>query len=666
MNLENSKKLLVTVIVCIVTVSLLVVSSIMPDVKQSEEVSKSLEDVSDYGISIYGLYLDAKYAWDRLQTRKDNWGPRNTSMYFSTQVLSNTNFTDAYTTSLLNVMYAMYKLSGDSQYLDDGWEMFQEIWDSCYGTVSSGSKTGEVLFRYSWETDTVLNTTAGLTPVFPPLILEDPRYESYFDRLTDGNHKLFWSPINLTYSVINAADGSIPSSSYCHLTWGPGLHWKINVLLWMYAVTSNMTYKQWADDTIEAIWSLRSQSTNLLPREVNADSGAVIRSSVTHYDMTGFLNGLELAYYFSGNNKSAGTGRNTYFDLIDKTARAIATYFWENTLQRWIYSRSYNDPVIRSGIPEMNSFYVDYAMIRAYEITGVEEYLQKAIADFDTEFMGTDPDVPNGVLMHNSLVIHSPNTLNTQSGLSESSNTMVPRTAYLIYLYTRDNAYLRKAGVHYQQMATKHRFEKGYTQWLNTATMQPYASYMGYPPYIYDFAPYMGFLALQNAIVPSESVSIDWGYGLSTSLPTVYASIGAFTGVNVDINQRSVYLDSVNATNGGNITINFGTGSVISQMEMDGLSYENFDGNVFQCTSDTHSYKVFFTPPEEPKTTTVSTTTTGSTSTGVTGSTSTGVTGSTSTGVTDPTSTGVTGSTSTGVTGSTSTGVTDPTSTGVT
>ncbi|MFW9990987.1 MAG: hypothetical protein ACFFD4_02895 [Candidatus Odinarchaeota archaeon] len=464
---------------------------------------------------------------------------------------------------------------------------------------SRQNRAGKVLFQYDWQNDVPLDIIASPPRPYPAMALEDSRYLPYFEQLVTGCHELFTSPINLVYENIYADNGEIRSTN-AHVTWGVSLHNQLNSMLWMYGLTGNVTYKQWADDLIEGIWSTRSTATDLIPREVDATTGSVIRTDITHYDMAGWLNGLELAYYFSSSSNSAGTGQNTYFDLINKTASAIARYFWYDSANRWIYKRSYSDIYPSTGIPEMNAFYVDYAMIRAYEITGVEEFVQKAITDFDVEFMGTDPMVPNGVLMHNSLVIHSPSTFGTQSSLADSSNIMVARTAYLIYLYTRDAAYLAKAAYHYRQMMSKHRFEKGYATLLRTDTLEPYDGYLGYNSRVFDRAPIIATLAVQNTIIPSAGVFIDWGYGLSTSLPTVYGFSSAYTGVNVNINQQTVELESVDSIQEGTITINFGNGSIINKMEIDGVqaSPDQYNDNVLLCDEGVHSYRVFFTAPQ--------------------------------------------------------------------
>ncbi|MFX1535115.1 MAG: hypothetical protein ACFFDI_12895, partial [Promethearchaeota archaeon] len=561
------------------------------EVESNEQIVKCpVYTIPQGSISIIEILNDCLYAWDKLQTRRDMYGPNQTSMYFKTEVVSNSNYSQAYSVELLPTFYAMYKITNDSSYLDAAWEMFQDILTYCLGRISRENKTGEVLFRYNWETDQIDNSSVNPITVFVPIALEDPRYIPYFERLIAGSHELFWSPANLIYKTISI-DGTILASDQ-HITWGPSTHRKIIQLFWMYEVTGNETYKQWADETIEAIWAIRSTTTNLIPRMVDSITGEVRDSSISHYDMAGWLNALELAYIITGRNNSEGTGSNTYYDLIFKAAKAITTYMWRSN--RWVYRCTYSSGAQSSTLPEMNSVYVDYALIRAYEITGEEEFLQKAIIDFDTEYMGSDPVVPNGLLMHRSLVIHSPATYSTQSQFMGSSNLMFARTAYLMYLYTRNETYLKKNYVHYRQLMSKHRFEKGYTHLLDTANMQPYPLYNGLPAIVFDLAPTKAIFAFQNAFIPSENVSLDLGYGLSTSSPNGYGVAGALPQVTVDVNQQLIQLDIVAADSEGYLFVNYSRGASINHVKIDGQPYTCFEGNTLFCEEGTHTYRIFF------------------------------------------------------------------------
>jgi hypothetical protein len=538
------------------------------------------------------LFEDAKFAWDRLQTRVDDTGPNNTNLYYYTRVGSNENLTKAASVELLPTFYAMYKITNDSYFLDRAWLMFLSLLDNCQGSVTWSTESGKVLFGYDWQNDLVINSYVGPITYFVPFAFEDPRFTPHFEELVSGSHELFWSPINLMYGARFTSTGEITDTNV-HITWKNKAHKQISQLLWMYELTQDLKYKQWADETIEAIWSLRSPITNLLPRMFDAVSGEIIDPSIAHYDMAAWLTTIELAYYLHGWNNSAGTGVHTYLDIITKSAQAISNYMWHSS-QRWGYKTTYTMQTQNSDIPEMNSIYVDYAMILASEITQNEEFRDKALIDFDNEFMGSDPVIPNGVLMSNSLIVHSPNTFKTQSQFSSASNIEVARVANLLYLHTREMKYLEKAAYHYKELMSKHRFSKGYADMIDTVTEQPYPSYNGNPANVFDLAPIEAILGLQNAIIPSTSVFIDWGYGVPTSLPNTYGAPGAFMGVSVDLESKAIRLDSVTSDSFGTIDFSFSDESFIEAVKMDQQPYDLYNGNILECSEGTHSYLINF------------------------------------------------------------------------
>lgn len=544
-------------------------------------------------ISIFQLYEDAKYAWKKLQTRIDYYGPKITKMYFGTEISTNNNLSTAMSLELLPTFYSMYKITNDTNYLNAAWEMFQDAWNRCVKLVSATDKTGYIWFAYDWKNDTLLNSRAYPIEIFVPFAKEDPRYIPYFELLIAGSHNLFWSPKNLIYAERDSITGTILSKNF-HITWKNAAHRKLSQLLWMYDLTKNSTYKKWADDTIEAIYNLRSRTTNLIPREVNADTGTVLDSTISHYDMSNWLGTLELAYYLMGGKTSAGTGNHTYVELINHTAKAISNYMWYANEQRWVYKSEYTTGAKSFNIPEMNSIHVDYSMILAYEITGVKEYLQKAIKAFDSEFMGTDLNIPNGFLMSKSLVIHSPSTYSTQSQFTGNSNLMVSRTAYLIYLYTQDPIYMKKSAYHYNQLINKHKSSKGYSNMVDTSTMQPYPLYNGNAARVFDLAPSLALLSLPNAFVPSSEVIIDWGYGLNVSTPNKYGINGVFTNVKIDLQEKCIVLQKVIANSNGSIYLDFSKDAIINRVECDGLKYYGFTEKILFIEPGTHSYSIFF------------------------------------------------------------------------
>ncbi len=549
-------------------------------------------------ISIVQLYQDAKYAWDRLQLRKDFYGANQTGFFFSTEVIKNVNFSTTNNLGYLPIYYAMYKITNDSSYLTLAREMFNNVLKFTSAQLNLADTIYDVICTYDWKNDVIVDDTFSPVGLFIPIALEDPYYIPFFEDLISDSYEIFWSPENLIYPSRNK-DGEITGTN-CHLTWSPSITGRINQLLWMAEITGDIKYKNWADKTIEKVWSY-NLGNGLLPRSINAITGSVLDSSVSHYDMTGWLCTLELAYILNDWNNSAGTGVHTYFELISKTAQAMCDYIWHPD-QWWVYKVSSVSGGISMGIPEMNSIYVDYAMILAYEITNNEEFLNKAIIDFENEFLGSDPIKPDGILMSNSLVIHSPNTFTTQSQFSGSSNIMVARTASLLYQYTQNEIFLTKSKFHYNQLMQTHRFSKGYTNMLDTITLQPYPNYNGYPARVFDLAPIEAILALPSSFILSEDVIIDWGYGLHTTLPAEYGTGGAFTGISINIQERRVHLKSVSSKINGSLFIHFDDDSTIESVILDGnIPYYSFTENLITCEEGTHAYTITFT--KQPDTT---------------------------------------------------------------
>ncbi|MHA2246047.1 MAG: hypothetical protein ACXADY_13875 [Candidatus Hodarchaeales archaeon] len=574
-----------------------------PTLFQISEIEiKSDSESSLPAIPIYQLYLDAKYAWDKLQLRKDIYGPIKTDFFYSTEVLSNENSSIINNLGFLLVYYSMFKMTNDSNYLDSARDLFSKIIELQTNKVTINNSDYNMIANYDWANDILVDDSINKIGYYAPIAMEDSSYLPFFEEFTSTSHALFWSPNNLIYPSRNK-DGTI-SGTNCHLTWGSSISRAITQLLWMAELTGNSTYKQWADDTIESVWGYRSNSF-LLPRSINPLTGGINDKSVSHYDMAGWLCAIELAYLLNDRSNTAGTGTYTYFDIINKTAQGIANHMWNPSLpQRWGYKTQYDTTGTSVSIPEMNAVYVDYAMILAYEITKNEEFLNKAIIDFENEFMGSDPIIPNGVLMSNSLIIHSPNTYQNQCQFTGSSNVMVARTANLIFQYTRNEDFLQKAKYHYNQLTTTHKFAKGYTHMLNSKTLQPYSNYNGNPAMVFDFAPSLALLALPCSFIPSESVSIDWGYGLTTTMPDGYGLPGVFTGVSIDIEAKRLTLNSVSSESDGTIYICFAENATIQSVKLDGENpYSSFSGNTLFCEEGTHSYTITFKEFSTPSST---------------------------------------------------------------
>ncbi len=594
------------VISIIILPSNLYLYSIHRDPLKTRYESKSIDLTNAINsIPIFQLYQDAKYAWDKLQLRKDAYGLNKTDFFYSTEVIENVNATITNNLGYLPIYYSMYKITNDSNYLALARNMISNIMKYSLGQLEMNNNTYDFVVSYNWSSDNIIDNYFSPVGLFVPIASDDSFFVPIFENLLQNSHEVFWSPQNLIYER-RAKDGTIVGDN-CHLTWGTSTSRKIIQLLWMAHLTGNTTYKDWADETIEAVWSY-SSSYGLLPRSIHSLSGNVKDSTISHYDMAGWLCMLELAYFLNNRSTLAGTGIHTYYNLINAAATGIADYLWTSR-QRWGYKTTYFLGVPSNDIAEMNAIYVDYAMLLAYEITKNEDFLTKAIIDFENEFMGTDPVKPTGVLMSKSLIIHSPSTLSTQCQFTGSSNSMVSRTASLIYQYTRNVSFLQKAKYHYNTLMATHRFTKGYTNMLNTGNMQPYPLYNGKPAQVFDLAPIEAILALPSSFLPSENVPIDWGYGLTTTMPAGYGMPGAYTGISIDIEQRKVNLKSVTSDSNGSLFTNFANDSVIESVIIDtNTPYYAFNSNTLSCDEGTHAYTITFTEPSDTNSTLITNT----------------------------------------------------------
>jgi hypothetical protein len=143
-----------------------------------------------------------------------------------------------------------------------------------------------------------------------------------------------------------------------------------------------------------------------------------------------------------------------------------------------------------------------------------------------------------------------------------------------------------------------HRFSKGYTHILDSVTLQPYQGYLGSPAIIHDLALIEAILALPSSFIPSENVTIDWGYGLTTTMPAGYGNLGLFNGISIDIHQRRVHLNSVSSDSNGSLFTYFADGSIIESVIIDNASpYFSFINNTLSCEEGTHAYTITYTEP---------------------------------------------------------------------
>jgi len=359
------------IMILMLTISVINSNSLLKLSNRENSISDEISFTKSH-ISIKNLYEDALFSWEKLQLRKDIYGKTKTGLYFSQEIETQKNMTSVIGGEVLGILYALYKISGNRSYLDLAWSYWNKILTYCLKQIVVKNETYYVLSNYDWLKDEKVGSDLYLFNTYQPIIFEDKRFLKAFEETFVSSYKLFFANTSLLIESIDEF-GDVRSSVH-HITW-TGVHRKLTQLIWLYYFTKNTTYKSWIDASIEAIWDSRSSETDLLPRRLDALNGIVTDSTISHYDMACWLNVLQLLYIVNDYDMEAGTGSNTYFDLMNETSKAIVKHFWLSSDNRWVYRCSYETGNYAMRLAEMNAFYVDSALIRSYELTGVQDYL---------------------------------------------------------------------------------------------------------------------------------------------------------------------------------------------------------------------------------------------------------------------------------------------------
>jgi hypothetical protein len=550
--------------------------------------------------SIMDIYNNTKYIWDVLQHRRDYHGANQTLLYFGTDAGHNINRTTSMGMGSLMFPFTMYRITGDDYYLDEMIDLYHRILtfttqpESLFGANFNRTKA------YEYTTGKLFGEIMGYLR-FPEMILfhneEILNYAiNYFDRLYPILNKTFLSSKNIPIGLINN-DGS-PASTTFHVTWNGGLFNTISQFYYLSHITGNDTYKAVSDKILEAIWDYRT-SADLIPRAVNVETGGATISSITHYDMAGLLNSVLLAYILMGENKTKGTENYTYYELVDKISSVIADRFWNQNNQRWNYVISSTASSPTTGIAEMYAFYVNIALLAAFSITNNSLILDRVIKDFYTSFMGNHATIPNGVLMNNALVIHSPSTHSRQSVFP--ANTYVPLIGALIFEITQDMKIFRKVHYHYHNLFEKHKALKGYIRDMYAITLEPYDGYITNHAIIDDWAIINSYFALASVIFPTQNVQLDWGFAPTRILPTTLLTTSpVLHNLNINIAAKTVELLHVFSNDSGQIAINFCNNCYIAEIIVNNDTvYGNFTDTSFFTLNGTHTYLIKFTESSE-------------------------------------------------------------------
>ena len=186
----------------VLSISFLLILSLLVDLSNVFETTFVSEDESHENtaaIYILQLYSHAKYAWDRLQRRKDTYSPIKTGFYYSTEITNRRDYPLVNNLELLQVCYAMYKITNDTLFLQEAKTLFLSILEYNLAKITIENKLYAVFHNYNWEEDVLFNSTFSPINLYVPLAIEDPYFVSYFETLLSTNHEIFWSPKNLVY-----------------------------------------------------------------------------------------------------------------------------------------------------------------------------------------------------------------------------------------------------------------------------------------------------------------------------------------------------------------------------------------------------------------------------------------------------------------------------------
>jgi hypothetical protein len=555
---------------------------------------------NDKSFSITDIYENTKFIWDTLQLRRDYYGRNKTMLYFGTDAGHNINSTIAQGFSSLIYPYTMYRITGDQYYLNELDDLYHRIIkftseeESLLGikfntTRSYDYITGERIgqgFSYIkfpesvfFQSDEILDYAINYFDTFQPIINET-----------------FLSCQGLPIHSVNQ-DGT-PNTTIFHLTWNQGVFCSVSQFYYLSHITGNDIYKSLSDNILEAIWDQRTEK-NLIPRAIDVEFGNATISSVTHYDMAGLLNSVILAYILNGENKTEGTENYIYYELIDLISTSIAENFWNSYSKRWNYIASSTFGGESYGIPEMYSFYVDIALLAAHSITNNKLILTRAIDDFYTSFMGDNPKIPNGQLIRNGLVIHSPATHEFQSVFP--ANTYIPLIGALIFEITQDKKVLEKVHYHYHNLFEKHKTPKGYIRDMYSHNLQPYDGYNNRNAIIDDMAIINAFFALAAVILPSQNVKLDWGFAPTRILPTkLLTGEPILHNLNINMANNTVELVDVYSNGPGKIAINFCNNYNITAILVNNeINHYDFTKKSFTTLNGTHTYRITFNKAPE-------------------------------------------------------------------
>ncbi|MBX5327571.1 MAG: hypothetical protein ACQXXH_02895 [Candidatus Bathyarchaeia archaeon] len=288
------------------------------------------------------------------------------------------------------------------------------------------------------------------------LVEQDNRFLPLANWALNEFHRIFVPATNLSY--VSVRSDETPDISFADLG---NQAYRIALFSYAYAITKNVTYKQWAKDLTSAFWD-RKSAINITPAYLN-QNGSVLYDYVKEDQHAGFfLLGLESAYYY--------TKDHYYREIIESYAKAVSTYFWHSTTRRFMYRIQWETGAV-TWYGSVHGFsLLDLGLVNAYLLTGNRIFLERARSDYDELIV-------KGYILKNGLIVHAINN-NNQVINPESNwgwNKFAFPAGYAFYVLTRNETYLNALNTLYA--ALRHHWKThGYVASIDSNTFSPLGS----------------------------------------------------------------------------------------------------------------------------------------------------------------------------------------------
>jgi hypothetical protein len=349
----------------------------------------------------------------------------------------------------------------------------------------------------------------------------------------------------------------------CELSYPADQCQTINYFLDAYTITGNATYLSWARQTFDAYWACRNTTTNILPEQVNATTGAYYTTWVeTQQVMGDAINEADYLYVMSGNS--------TYLTDAKKMCSADIQYGWmASSGGYWVYRLNVTGVKVDT-YAECCFGMLNYGMLMTWKLTGNSTYYNYAHTDTVSEYLGSSPLL----YAKDHLIAHSTSFYSYQERLLNPNLVDLSVSAFLC-AYDPTLNYTRIME-NWNAITVQFKGSDGYYQsWYNTTGLQTNQPY--YPPdawenVMFNFVGTATFnLHFNGVFFPcrAENTWLDNEF--------VYLKEWSFN------NTKNVFSFKTNGT--GTITVHWKQNMSIAWVTRNGLIYANFNATSVTITN---------------------------------------------------------------------------------